>query len=681
MPFGSVRLIPGVNVERTPTLNEAGYSVSSLIRFKDSLAQKLGGWAKYFQFTVPAVPRDLHAWQDLNLIKRLAVGSTTGFGIIANGVLQNLTPQTFISTGLTTLATTSGNPQVELTDPGILNVTTFDSVYFNTPMSVGGIVLSGLYSIAIVTGTTKYKINGANNATGTVSIAPTAALPIFTTASGSSIVSVALNSHGLVANSVVVFPLPTTVGGIVVQGTYTVLAVVDANTFTISTNTQATSTATVTMNVGVPSLTYYITIGPIAAGNGYGLGAYGDGGYGTGVTPTVQTGTPLVATDYTSDNWGEIILACPSNGGIYYWAPTGGFQNLQLITSGPLFNGGIFVSMSQQILVAWGSTIPENIGLEQDPMLVQWSDVGNFFQWTPDVINQAGNFRIPIGSEIRGGMAVSTQNFIWTDLDLWAMNYIGPPNVFGFNKIGAGAGLAGSHAALQLRGNVYWMGQSNFYIYAGGGVQVLPCPVWDAVFQNLNTAFIKNVRAMPNTPFNEAGWLYPSAASANGECDSYVKMNITEPGNPWDYGPMSRSAWIDQTILGPPVAATPQGVIYQHETTNDADGGPLMASFTTGYFLIAEGEDFPFVDQVIPDMKWGFFGAGQIAQVQLTFNIINYPGDTPVSYGPYTVTQATEYISVRFRGRQMSITVQSTDVGSFWRLGRLRYRYSPSGRR
>jgi hypothetical protein len=189
---------------------------------------------------------------------------------------------------------------------------------------------------------------------------------------------------------------------------------------------------------------------------------------------------------------------------------------------------------------------------------------------------------------------------------------------------------------------------------------------------------------MPNTPFNEVGWLFPSNASTNGENDSYVKMNITEPNAPWDYGPSSslpRSAWIDQTILGPPIATIPTGIIYLQETTNDADGQPLMASFTTGYFFIAEGEDFAFVDQILPDFKWGFFGAAQTAQIQLTFNVVNFPGDTPSVFGPYVVTQATEILSVRFRGRQMSITVASADSGSFWRIGRIRYRFAPSGRR
>jgi len=50
------------------------------------------------------------------------------------------------------------------------------------------------------------------------------------------------------------------------------------------------------------------------------------------------------------------------------------------------------------------------------------------------------------------------------------------------------------------------------------------------------------------------------------------------------------------------------------------------------------------------------------------------------AYGPYNMTQATEYISVRIRARLMSIAVSSSDVGTFWRLGAIRYRFQPDGK-
>jgi hypothetical protein len=681
MSYGEVTLIPGVNVERTPTLLQAGYAQSQAIRFKDGLAQKLGGWTVFYQFAVPGIPRELHAWEDLNGTNHLGMGSTTQLAVITSGNYKDITPQVFTSNPLPDFTTTSTSNVVTIKDTNIGTVTVYDSVLLNTPVSVDGMIISGLYPINSIISSTAFTILGPKN--GIAGTTDGGAVPVFTTTNNSPSVSVNLATHGLSTTSIVVFNAPTTGNGVTVSGGYSINSIVDASNFTITVPLQANAAGTFKMNSGNAQFVYYITLGPTATGAGYGTGGYGQGGYGTGVTSGgVQTGTEITALDYTSDNWGELYLACPQGGAVYSYDPTGGFANASLIGGAPIFNGGMFVSMNQQILVCWGSAINQAIGVEQDPLLVKWSDVGNFNNFIPQTTNQAGSYRIPTGSKIIGGIAAPNQDLIWTDLDLWAMNYQGQPFVFGFNKIGAGAGLVSSHGAMQLRGNVYWMGPSNFYAYNSSGVNVIPCPVWDFVFQNINTTYLQNVRSMPNTPFNEAGWAFPSSASTTGECDSYVKFNITDQSGPWDYGALPRSAWIDQTIFGPPIGATPTGVIYQHETSNDAAGQALPYSWTTGYFYITEGEDVAFVDEIRPDFKWGTYAGSQGAQVQITLNVINdYASTTPVTYGPYTVNAQTPYITPRIRGTRMSFTFSGDDVGSFVRLGKVRYRYNVDGRR
>ena len=680
MPYGSVRLIPGVNVERTPTLNQTGFSASQLVRFKDGLVQKYGGWQSYYQFAVATVPRALHGWTDLSGIDNLAIGATTALQVITSGLNRTVTPQRLVSDFSPDFTTTIGTPTVEITDPNITNVTTYDAIYFNTPVSVGGLILSGFYKIVSITGAHSFTITATKNATSSVSSG--GSVPQFTTTNGTAFVKVTLTAHGLSTGQVVSFGTTTTGNGVTIFGSYDVAIVLDANNFQIVVATAATATGSFNMNGGNAELVYYIQVGPAAPGVGYGLGLYGAGlyGYGTGSSSS-QTGTAITATDWTLDNWGKFLIACPEGGGVYFYDPTGGFTNAGVVSTAPPFNTGLFVSTTQQILVCYGSSVQQDVGWSRDPMWVAWSNVGDFTDFTPTSANQAGGFRIPIGSEIRAGMAVANQNLIWTDLDLWAMTYVGYPNTFGFNKIGAGAGAVGKHAAQSLRGGVYWMGNNNFFRYLGGSVEVIPCPVWDAVFQNINTAFIQNVRAMPNTPFNEVGWLYPSLASTSGECDSYVKFNITEQGMPWDIGSLSRSAWIDAGALGMPISATTLGALYSQETTANAAGAPITASFQTGFFYLGEGEDFVAVDQILPDFKWATYPGGSSASIQITFSVADWPDETPRVYGPYTVTSATEQLSVRFRGRLMAISVASSDLGSFWRLGLVKYRYAPMGRR
>lgn len=687
MPYGSVQLIPGINTERTPTANEAGISQSQMIRFRDSLAQKMGGFQRFYAFNIAGVPRDLHAWQDLNAGQHLLAGTTSSLNMITNGSLVNITPQQFSSNFTPNFSVVAGGTTVTVADPNINNVTVFDSVMFNTPIVIGSTIISGLFPIVTTLGGTGYTIQLAN-AAGTTSN-NTGTLPLFQTATSSNLVSVLMTAHGIATFGTIAFQATTVVSGVTIYGIFPI-TYIGADSFSITAASNATALATAFMNNGSASLQYFINVGPASSGAGYGTGPYGSGGYGTGTAGTDQTGVSITATDWTSDNWGQIALANAMGGPIYQYDPTGGFQTASIVATAPPFNNGIFVSNTLQILFAWGSTTNASIGQILDPMMIRWSDLSDYTQFTTKTTNQAGSFRLPIGSVIRGGMAMALQNLFWTDLDLWAGNYAGFPLVFGFTKIGAGAGMISSHAAQPFRGAVYWMGPSNFYVYAGGTVSVMPCPVWDFVFQNLKSGsdangrpYTANIRAMPNTPFNEVGWEFPSASSTDGENDSYVKMNVSEPGRPWDFGPvgtMARSAWMDQTVLGNPISATKNGIIYQQETTNDADGNPITASLTTGYFFIAEGEEWAFVDMIIPDYKFGTYAGSQNAQIQMTFNVVNYPTDTPTTYGPYVVSNSTEFFPVRFRGRQMSITITSSDLGSFWRIGRVRYRWAPSGR-
>lgn len=856
MPFGDVVLKPGVNVEKTPTLNEAGYSESAFIRWKDGLAQKIGGWTQYYPFALNGTPRALHAWQDLNETSRLAIGTTTRLNILTSGTLSDITPQTKTTNGAT-FETTNGDATVTITDAGADGITALEHVFLQTPVSVGGLILSaGYYPVQVLGGST-YSIEAptaatatladatatvtisnaspavvtwnthglsagqqvrftstgtlptgltsgatyyvaaagltandfqlvdldgvaintssagsgtftalafhgavpifqtlSTNATETVAIntvtisiaspgvvswtghglqrgqavrfATTGALPTGITAAttyfvsgaglaadsfelstsyanalagtslntsgsqsgtqtisvlGSQTLTVTLLAHGLSVGDTINFPVATSLGSgtfvTSVFGTYTVTGVSDANTFSIFLGNVTAQASKKAMNGNLSQIIYAITPGVFGEGSGYGVGDYGEGGYGEGTTPTGLSGTAITATNWSLDNWGPVLISSPENGGIYAWNPTGGNQVAQIVHQAPPFNAGCFVAMPAQILVAWGSTATQNIGVDQDPLLVKWSDQLDFTEWTPSTTTQAGSYRIPTGSRIVGALQGPQHALIWTDLDVYAMQYLGYPLVFGFNKIGSSCGLIGKNAAGQLGGTVFWMGPSNFFALTGAGATPLPCPVWDKVFQDLDATNQSKCVCAANTVFNEIWWFYPSNGAS--ENDRYVKLNVVEGS--WDYGVLGRSAWIDQSVLGTPIGTTSSGLIYQHEDGPDAAGQPMTASFTTGYWRAGDGQNWVFVDQIIPDMRWGLLGGDDDARLSITFFAKGSPSDTPVTYGPYTMTSATSQISTRIRGRQIAMKVESSDSGSFWRLGKISYRWALDGRR
>jgi hypothetical protein len=388
------------------------------------------------------------------------------------------------------------------------------------------------------------------------------------------------------------------------------------------------------------------------------------------------------------DNFGEYLLTVPiqpPNAGtpfqpLYVWPP--GQPTATIVSEAPPVNDGVLVAMPQRQVILWGST---ETGI-QDPLLIQWSDIGTYNVWTDLVTNQAGTYRIPTGSRIVGCLQVPQQILVWTDVDVYSMTYINLPDVYGFNQVGKGCGMIARKAAGVVNGIPFWMGPSQFYSFSAYGVQPVPCSVWDFVYQNLNTGTdsttgvsnLQKIRCAVNSRFGEIQWFFPSA-NGSGEVDSYCKFNVYL--NLWDFGTLGRSAWVDQSVLGPPIGADPSSLyIYEHETSNDADGQAMGEFFRTGYFALGEGDYQTFADWIWPDLKWGQYSQAQNASVQLSFFVAQYPGDTPVQYGPYTMIQAQEYLYTRFRGRLVAVQIGNSTVGSFWRTGALRYRYAPDGR-
>jgi hypothetical protein len=691
MPHASVKLLPGVDQNKTPALNEAGISDSQLVRFipdrtLGGLIQKLGGWQKYVTTSMGSIVRCLWAWQDTNAKSYLGVGAEASLKIINNDTLgvNDVTPQTLESNDTPDFTTTSGSNQVLIVDGEGTLVDQFDVVYIKTQVSVGGLILFGLYPCA-GTGTSNYFISAfdvfGEPTPATATVASGGVVPEFDTVTNSAFVEVTLPSHGLSPGDTFPILISTSVGGLTLFGNYIVASVTSSSIFTIRANQIATSTASVFLNGGDVNLFYYNNIGPLPPNSGYGAGGYGEGGYGAGVSPPVpEDGTPITTDDWSLDNWGEILIANPRGDGIFEWSPSLNDPVASIIAAAPPANNGMFVAMPQRQIIAYGSTFTGII----DPLLIRWCDVDNYDVWFATVANQAGSYRIPKGSRIVQAIQGPQQGLIWTDLGVYAMQYVGPPYVYQFNELGNGCGLIGRKAAGSMNGIVYWMGPSQFFRLSGAGVEPIKCPIWDVIFQDLDTNNLEKIRFGANSRFGELRWEYPSLSNG-GEVSHYVKYNVLL--DQWDYGKntaenpyVSRTAWINESVIGPPIGAGEDQFIYQHETSPDADGQAMVSSFRTGYFVMNEADLKMFVDQVWPDMKWGYYGGVQNANVNLTFYVADYPGDTPIEYGPYVMNQTTQFITPRFRGRLVAIQLDSNDIGTWWRIGNMRYRFQQDGR-
>lgn len=154
-------------------------------------------------------------------------------------------------------STTAGSDVVTIEQPGQAAAAGY-YISIGVPVSVGGIVLLGFYQVLSVASGSLYSIVAASAATATV--VNGGAVPAFTTIAGSLGVSVALADHGYLAGQSFTVQVPTNVGGIVLQGPYTIASIADADNFTITAPFAAGSNATVSENGGETSIAQQATI-------------------------------------------------------------------------------------------------------------------------------------------------------------------------------------------------------------------------------------------------------------------------------------------------------------------------------------------------------------------------------------------------------------------------------------
>lgn len=132
---------------------------------------------------------------------------------------------------------------------------------FVTPVSIGGIVLSGFYQATTVIDQNTFTVTSSSAATSTVSNA--GALRNYTVTTGSSTVTCAFENHGLIAGESFNIGALTDVGGIQLFGAYTVATVIDPDNFTFVATLEASTNTSGFENGDLLNMTTQSSADPI----------------------------------------------------------------------------------------------------------------------------------------------------------------------------------------------------------------------------------------------------------------------------------------------------------------------------------------------------------------------------------------------------------------------------------
>ena len=366
----------------------------------------------------------------------------------------------------------------------------------------------------------------------------------------------------------------------------------------------------------------------------------------------------------------------------------------------PNITNQVISSAIQRFVITFGSNsyVSGNPNTAFNPMLVRWSDQNNPYEWVPSVTNQAGEFALTNGSYIIGARTTRQEILVWTDSAIYSMQYLGAPYVWGFQILMDNITVASPNSMVTVNNVTYWMGVEKFYMYSGR-VETLPCSLRQYVFNNINQNQNEQIFAGANEAYNEVWWYYCSQNSDT--VDSYVIYNYLD--RVWYYGTLSRTAWLETGILNFPVAAqynaaTDAGSLLLHEVGVDDGSGnttvPISAYVQSSDFDIGDGHNFGFVWRILPDVN---FNGSNVNNPTVTMTIrprVNSGTAYGVADNPavtsaqnysnvsvYNVQQFDGQVYTRLRGRQLAFRIESTTLGVAWQLGSPRMDIRPDGRR
>ena len=680
MPLIPVTMLPGISKVNSDYAagQPMGYANGRIakgrfvdgdhVRFVAGFPEKIGGWTAATQAKVVGVPRAIRSWRSVSALPLVGIGTSQKLYKFDGQNLTDITPlRPLVSGNLVnnSLTATIGSNFIAVSDP-LNQVANGDWVMIVASTTVGGLTVNGWYLVSSAS-SSGFNITMPSAATfsdagngGVITFAyPRVTLTNpFSTVLGSDVVTVTDTAHGANNGDRVTFLGSSPVGGLMMDGEYT-LTFIDANTYAVVAATAAASTAT---GGGSVSVTYDISLQQqvFSTGIGYGVIPYGTGVY--GLDPSV---VQLFANGWTLSPYGGFLLAAPIGGTIYVYDPQSGGRAYPLINA-PTSVIAMFVT-PERFVVA--------LGTANSTMQLAWADQDDFTNWTSSTTNTANSGRsLQGGSLLIGGLGVTNGvSLIFTDRAVFTMSYTGDNNVYSTLMSGDGAGLLGPYAVVTHGATAYWMSDRDFWMWNGSAQRLPSDDIRDYVYTNINKLYFSKCFAGMHRAKNEVWFFYCSAAST--EIDRYVIFHIDQ--GVWSIGSMIRTAWVDADYFPLPLTGDASGTIYYQEVGTDANGQILDSYITLAPTDVSSGSTNVDVFGFLPDFE-------RLAkQINLTINTKYYPQDANQASGPFTIAadDSTPRLDLRADGKMVGFTLESAAIGGDWRLGVPRVDVQPSGAR
>tara|TARA_R100001443_G_scaffold10317_2_gene19908 strand:+ start:23726 stop:25876 length:2151 start_codon:yes stop_codon:yes gene_type:complete len=704
----------GFNRETTQYAEEGKWFDGNRVRFRAERPENMRGYATKVSTAFDGSARDLMAWKDNSNKKRALFATPEKVYEHDGDQITDITPITTVVTLANVFGTTAGSTRVCCSD-GSHGRQKGDYVLFTSAAVFGSDVsLTGnVYQITSIVDTNVFTISISGNAGATSTQAGSATFNYYiatgtsvasqgvgygasdynaadptsiglskiSSTSGNALVTVSCASaHGGVANDFIVFQntsidsVAATIGGNLnltkpaAGGPLFTIVSVNGTQVIISAAANASASGDVTSSLNMTALVYKQTGGG-GSGRAWNAEASAD-----------ATDLALDIAQWSMDNWDENVLLNRRGSNIYYFITQASTSPVRAttVTTSPISVNSVIVSPNDRHVIALGAnefSPTATVSGTFNPMLVRWSDQNSRTNWVPSVSSTAGEVVLTDGTRIVGGVRSKNAINIWTDNSLWLMEFAGPPFTFKFQQAGTNCGLIGPHAGIDYNGVTYWMGYDNFYANTGQ-VEVLDCTVRRFVFDKLNTSYYDKVYAGINSEFKEIIWLFVSNDAT--ECDSYVIFSPDE--GYWVYGDTFFTTFKDREVFGNTIttgATTTGNFLYNNEPAGvfTGDGETLTSFIESADFDVDDGNAIMFMNRIIPDFDLS------TGKIKLELISKQYPESTDSITKEFDITNTTQKVDLRARGRQAKVRVSCAANNASWKWGSIRLAVQGDGGR
>lgn len=679
-PF-KLLLPPGVQSNLTDYTAGAQWIAGDKVRFKKGLPEKWLGWESETGWDFQGQASNGKIWQTLDGSRCIAVGTEQKLELVYNDVLYDITPLRQTSSLTDPFTVTSGSAIVTV-DENNHGAVVDDIVIYSGASAVGGITPDGEYTVKSVPNANQYTFEHSSAATGNAT-------------GGGSVTAKYLISTGS-ATAAAGTGWGASSWNTPRQGspavTATVTNITQANPAVVTSASHPFSNGQTVMLTGVVGMIEvngrYFTVANAGANDfelsgedSTGHTAYTSGGIATRQygwnSPSSAAASDIILdpSTWSLDTRGEDLIACRRDGTVYVWdASAGPGTRATAIANAPTRAKMAVVFTTVRNVVALGASFSS----ADDPLNVAWSDDDDYTIWTAATSNTAGSRRLNRGTKIITGIVGRGGIIIFTNAAIFAMEYIGPTDIYGFRPLGENSGPCSQTAVIEINGKVYWMTKDNFYMY-DGVIRTIETGMWAHVFDNkdgngLNLSAREVVFCGQDEANEEFLFFYPSGSSEYP--DRFVAISYTNPSISYG-GTLERAVWIDkQSFVEYPVGIDQDGTLYYHAKGEDADGSAMSVELESGALeLPTAGGRMILHDKLIPD----FVLSG--GDMEITFYVRKYPNASETTKGPYTLSSTTEKKSVRVRGRQLRYKISSSASGVSWKWGTPRLQAKGAGKR